>query len=95
LHLLCKWQQATLWSFTANSIERNKELIKQWPYSQKVFLTHPGETREAPEGGEIFVQKDLLQTLSRMVEAEKAALKKGKAAKKPLWRPMTVFTKEI
>ncbi|RDV17162.1 gamma-glutamyltransferase family protein [Pontibacter diazotrophicus] len=66
---------------TANSIERNKELIKQWPYSKKVFLTHPGQEREAPEAGEIFVQKDLLQTLTKMVEAEKAALKKGKSRK--------------
>jgi len=28
---------------TANSIERGKEQIKEWPYSKKVFLTHPGE----------------------------------------------------
>ncbi len=63
----------------ANSMERDKELIKTWPYSKKVFLTHPGEKREAPEGGEIFVQKDLLATLSKMVEAEQAALKKGKS----------------
>lgn len=62
---------------TANSIERNKAHIKEWPYSKKVFLTHPGEKREAPEAGEIFVQKDLLQTLTKMVEAEKAARKKG------------------
>src|SRR6476620_3156158 len=63
---------------TANSIERNKERIKQWPYSKKVFLTHPGQKREAPGAGEIFVQEDLLQTLSKMVEAERNALKKGK-----------------
>ena len=66
---------------TANGIERNKSYIKEWPYSKKVFLTHPGEKREAPEAGEIFVQKDLLQTLTRMVEAEKEALKKGKNRK--------------
>ncbi|CAN5759759.1 gamma-glutamyltransferase [soil metagenome] len=66
---------------TANSIEKNKALIKQWPYSKKVFLTHPGEEREAPEAGEIFVQKDLLQTLTKMVEAERAALKKRKSRK--------------
>jgi gamma-glutamyltranspeptidase/glutathione hydrolase len=64
---------------TANSIERGKDQIKQWPYSKKVFLTHPGEKREAPEAGEIFVQQDLLQTLKKMVEAEKAALKKGRS----------------
>lgn len=69
---------------TANSIERGKDLIKQWPYSKKVFLTHPGEKREAPEAGEIFVQKDLLQTLSKLVEAEKEALKKGKNRKEAI-----------
>jgi len=62
---------------TANSIERGKARIKEWPYSKKVFLTHLGEQREAPEAGEIFVQKDLLQTLTKLVEAEKAARKKG------------------
>ncbi|WP_242929129.1 gamma-glutamyltransferase family protein [Pontibacter vulgaris] len=66
---------------TANSIEKNKDLIKQWPYSKKVFLTHPGEKREAPEAGEIFVQKDLLQTLTKLVEAERTALKNGKSRK--------------
>ena len=66
---------------TANSFERNKEMIKGWPYSKKIFLTHAGEKREAPEAGEIFIQKDLLQTLTKMVEAEKDALKKGKNRK--------------
>jgi len=66
---------------TANSIERGKEQIKQWPYSKKVFLTHPGAKREAPEAGEIFVQKDLLQTLTKLVDAEKLALKQGKNRK--------------
>ena len=66
---------------TANSIEKNKELIKQWPYSKKVFLTHLGEKREAPHAGELFVQKDLLQTLTKMVEAEQEALKQGKSRK--------------
>lgn len=66
---------------TANSMERGKERIKQWPYSKNVFLPHLGEKREAPEAGEIFVQKDLLQTLTKMVEAEKAARKKGLSRK--------------
>lgn len=63
---------------TANMIERHKERIRQWPYSAKVFLTHEGK-RSAPEAGEIFVQKNLLQTLTRLVEAERAALKKGRS----------------
>lgn len=62
---------------TANSIERGKERIKEWPYSKSVFLPHLGEKREAPEAGEIFVQKDLLITLQKMVDAEQKALKQG------------------
>ncbi|HEV8079833.1 MAG TPA: gamma-glutamyltransferase [Chitinophagaceae bacterium] len=61
---------------TANSMERGKKMIKEWPYSAKVFLPHTGEKREAPEAGEIFLQKDLLATLNKMVEAEQNALKK-------------------
>ncbi|GAB2470928.1 gamma-glutamyltranspeptidase [Hymenobacter qilianensis] len=69
---------------TANSIEKNKALLKQWPYSKKLFLTHPGQPREAPEAGEIFVQQDLLQTLTKLVEAEKAALQQGKSRKEAI-----------
>lgn len=64
---------------TANSIERAKERIKGWPYSKAVFLTHPGEKREAPDAGEIFVQRDLLATLTKMVEAEQEALRNHKS----------------
>jgi len=69
---------------TANAMERGKDRIKQWPYSKKVFLPHMGEKREAPEAGEIFVQKDLLATLTKMVEAEKEALKKKKNRKEAI-----------
>ncbi len=33
---------------TANSMERGKDRIKEWPYSKKVFLTHPGEKTGSP-----------------------------------------------
>lgn len=66
---------------TANSIERGKDRIKEWPYSKKVFLTHAGQQREAPEAGEIFVQPELLNTLHKMVDAEQTALKKGLSRK--------------
>ena len=68
----------------ANSIERGKSKIEQWPYSKKVFLTHPGEKREAPEAGEIFIQKDLLATLQKMVASEKKALKQGENRKQAI-----------
>jgi gamma-glutamyltranspeptidase/glutathione hydrolase len=78
---------------TANSIERNKQQIKEWPYSTKVFLPHLGEKREAAEAGEIFVQKDLLQTLAKMVEAERSALKKGKNRKEAIMAAYDRFYK--
>jgi gamma-glutamyltranspeptidase/glutathione hydrolase len=68
----------------ANAMERGKAQIKEWPYSTKVFLPHSGEKREAPQAGEIFVQKDLLATLSKMVEAESKALKQGKTRQQAL-----------
>jgi gamma-glutamyltranspeptidase/glutathione hydrolase len=78
---------------TANSIERGKALIKTWPYSKKVLLPHLGEKREAPEAGEIFVQKDLLNTLQKMVDAEQDALKKGKSRKEAIWAAYDRFYK--
>jgi gamma-glutamyltranspeptidase/glutathione hydrolase len=69
---------------TANSIERGKGRIKEWPYSKKVLLPHLGQKREAPEAGEIFAQQDLLNTLQKMVDAEQAALKKGKSRKEAI-----------
>lgn len=66
---------------TANSIERGKARIKEWPYSKKVFLVHQGQEREAPEAGELFVQQDLLRTLTKLVEAEKKAIAAGKDRK--------------
>jgi gamma-glutamyltranspeptidase/glutathione hydrolase len=78
---------------TANGFERTKDSLKKWPYSKKVFLPHLGEKREAPEAGEIFVQKDLLQTLSKMVEAEKAAHKKGKNRKEAIMAAYDRFYK--
>lgn len=70
---------------TANMIENRKDLIKEWPYSKKVFLPHLGEEREAPHAGEIFVQEDLYQTLKKLVDAEKAALAAGKSRKEAIY----------
>ncbi|HZE84327.1 MAG TPA: gamma-glutamyltransferase, partial [Puia sp.] len=78
---------------TANSFEGQKRRIKEWPYSKKIFLTHPGEKREAPEAGEIFVQQDLLETLTRMVEAEQEALKKKKTRKEAIYAASERFYK--
>jgi gamma-glutamyltranspeptidase/glutathione hydrolase len=78
---------------TANNIEKGKAKIKDWPYSKKVFLPHLGEDREAPEAGEIFIQEDLYQTLSKLVETEKAALKAGKNRKEAIYAAYDRFYK--
>jgi len=78
---------------TANSIERNKDRIREWPYSAKVFLTHAGDEREAPSAGEIFIQKDLLATLTKLVDAEQLALKKGMTRKEAIFAAYDRFYK--
>ena len=65
----------------ADGIERQKKRIREWPYSKALFLTHPGEKREAPQPGELFRQPDLLATLTKLVDAEQKALKAGKSRK--------------
>lgn len=78
---------------TANSIERNKSLIKTWPYSAKVFLPHDGEERAAPSAGEVFVQSDLLAMLTKLVDAEQQALKKKKSRKEAIYAAYDRFYK--
>ncbi len=78
---------------TANSIEREKKRIATWPYSKAVFLPHAGQEREAPAAGEIFRQQDLLNTLTKMVDAERAALKKGRSRKEAIYAANERFYK--
>ena len=78
---------------TANSMERGKDRIKEWPYSKAVFLPHLGQEREAPAAGEIFRQTDLLETLKKMVDAEQQALKKGKNRKEAIYAAYDRFYK--
>jgi gamma-glutamyltranspeptidase/glutathione hydrolase len=75
----------------ANSIERRKEQIKQWRYSREVFLPHLGQQREAPEPGEVFVQKDLATTLRKLVAAELEARQAGKSRKEAIYAASARF----
>ncbi|MFN0097313.1 MAG: gamma-glutamyltransferase family protein [Gemmatimonadaceae bacterium] len=77
----------------ANGIESNKARIKQWAYSPKVFLTHPGEEREAPSAGEIFKQPDLAATFRKLIEAERAAKKAKKSRKEAIYAAYDRFYK--
>jgi gamma-glutamyltranspeptidase / glutathione hydrolase len=76
-----------------NTIEHNKERLKQWPDSRRVLLTHPGEAHEAPYPGEMFHQPDLAATLRKLVEAEKKALAAGKDRKSAIYAAYDRFYK--
>lgn len=77
----------------ADTIERQKGRIKEWPYSRRVLLPHLGEAREAPYPGEIFTQPDLAATLRKLVEAEQAALQAGKSRKEAIYAAYDRFYK--
>jgi gamma-glutamyltranspeptidase/glutathione hydrolase len=78
---------------TAGSMARYIDSLKKWPYSKAVFITHPGEAQETPVAGEIFRQHDLYETLSKMVEAEQNALKKGMGRKEAIYAAYDRFYK--
>jgi gamma-glutamyltranspeptidase/glutathione hydrolase len=78
---------------TADRIEKDKEKVKQWPYSKNVMLPHLGENHEAPLPGEVFRQPDLLETLKKLVGAEQEALAKGKSRKEALFAAYDRFYK--
>jgi gamma-glutamyltranspeptidase / glutathione hydrolase len=63
------------------TIEHEKDRLKEWPDSKRVLLVHAGEPHEAPNPGEIFRQPDLAATLRKLVEAEQQALAAGKDRK--------------
>ena len=77
----------------ADGLENEKKQIKQWPYSAKVFLTHPGEAREAPRPGEMFRQPDLLSTLQKLVDAEQGARAAGLSRKEAIYAAYDRFYK--
>jgi gamma-glutamyltranspeptidase/glutathione hydrolase len=77
----------------ADAIERDKGELKKWKYSPPVMLTHLGESREAPEAGEIFRQKDLAATLRKLVAAERQALDSGKSRKDAIYAAYDRFYK--
>ncbi len=76
-----------------NTIESQKKWIKQWKYAPAIMLTHQGQAREAPEPGEIFVQKDLAATFRKLVDAERGALAQGKNRKAAIYAAYDRFYK--
>ena len=75
----------------ANSIERNKKEIKKWKYSKDIFLTNQGKEIESPKEGEVFVQKDLFNTLKKLIETEREAISNGKNRKDAIYEAYKRF----
>lgn len=67
------------------SIENHAERITGWPYSKPVYLPNTNDENQAPREGQLFVQKDLAETLRKLVETESAALKAGKSRKEAIY----------
>ena len=62
---------------TAQGIERQLNFFKKWPFNQRYWLKPDGSTYKP---GETIKLPTLARTLRRMVEAERAARGKGRAA---------------
>ena len=73
----------------ADNMERRRDVISRWSYSQAVFLPHLDENdvekRAAPKAGEMFRQVDLLATLQKLVATEADALASGKDRKQAIY----------
>jgi gamma-glutamyltranspeptidase/glutathione hydrolase len=76
---------------TAGFIEQYKDSLRNWPYSKDIFLVREGD--KGPAAGEIFRQKDLFETLTKMVEAEQQALQKGRSRKEAIYAAYDRFYK--
>ena len=79
----------------ANTIEPQKEWIKQWPYSPAVFLTHPGRGARGSRGRARSSASRIWPRRSRkLVEAEQQALEAGQdAARRRSTPPTTASTR--
>jgi gamma-glutamyltranspeptidase/glutathione hydrolase len=73
----------------ADNMERRREVLSRWSYSEDVFLPHLDEKksdqRAAPAPGEVFRQEDLLATLRKLVTTEADALKAGRSRKEAIY----------
>ena len=71
---------------TAGRIKTHMKHIKKWPTTAKVFITHPhDEHNQGPRAGEIFKQRDLADTLRKLVDAETRALARGLDRKQAIY----------
>ena len=73
----------------AETFQFYKDAILQWPHSTRVLLPHFDPRRPdswaAPRPGELFRQPGLLDTLNKLVAAERQALAAGKTRKEAIY----------
>jgi gamma-glutamyltranspeptidase / glutathione hydrolase len=62
---------------TADGVKRQREFFAQWPANQRFWYKADGTPHEA---GDTIAMPSLARTLTRMVEAERGAKAKGRAA---------------
>lgn len=62
---------------TADTIRRQREFMRKWPDNERTWLKPDGSFHAA---GDTVTLPDLARTLTRMIEAERAAKAKGRAA---------------
>ena len=73
----------------SQTIEGTRELLQTWEASRRVLLPHldaaDPDRWAAPLPGEVFSQPELLATLTKLVDAERAALESGKSRKEAIY----------
>ena len=69
----------------SRTIERNKDWIRKWKYAPAIMLPHQGAAYEAPQPGEVFVQKDLAATWRKLVAAEREARAHGQSRRQAIY----------
>jgi gamma-glutamyltranspeptidase/glutathione hydrolase len=71
------------------SVRSNQARMKEWPYTAAIFFPDG----KVPVEGQVFVQRDLEQTLRKLVAAEADALKAGKSRKQAIYAAYDRFYK--
>ena len=63
------------------SIRRHAENLRSWPTTEKIFFPKG----QIPQVGDVFIQKDLANTLKKLVEAEKKAQADGASRREAIY----------
>jgi gamma-glutamyltranspeptidase/glutathione hydrolase len=65
-----------VYPFLSNNLKEKADKYRRWPTSAEIYLPQG----RAPEPGEVFVQKDLAETIKKMVRAEQKHRFSGRIA---------------